>query len=168
MGYKAPPRRNVLSALNNGEANGGTPSMPADSGGGGAAEAAPAPVIEFSGREDVERLLAEKMKGKSKNDFKVGLGLLFTDDDVLLLRIYGGRYLKLVLLMQGRVDQMSDYIKKLRACIRWYMELEDGYLAEQEKLRGAMDSENNRHTELGNESSLSIRFCLPDLLGWKK
>ena len=88
MGYKAPPRRNVLSALNNGEANGGTPSMPADSGGGGAAEAAP--VIEFSGREDVERLLAEKMKGKSKNDFKVGLGVLFTDDDVLLLWICGG------------------------------------------------------------------------------
>lgn len=56
---------------------------------------------------------------------------------------------------------MSDYIKKLRACIRWYMELEDGYLAEQEKLRGAMDSENTRHTELGNESSipLYIRFC---------
>jgi kinesin family member C1 len=70
MGYnKATPRRNVLSALNNAEANGGTPSVPAD-GGGGAAEAAP--VIEFSGREDVERLLAEKMKGKSKNDFKVG------------------------------------------------------------------------------------------------
>jgi kinesin family member C1 len=69
MGYnKATPRRNVLSALNNAEANGGTPSVPAD--GGGAAEAAP--VIEFSGREDVERLLAEKMKGKSKNDFKVG------------------------------------------------------------------------------------------------
>ena len=71
MGYRSTPRRNVLSALNNGEANGGTP---ADGGGaaGGAAEAAP--VIEFSGREDVERLLAEKMKGKSKNDFKVGFG----------------------------------------------------------------------------------------------
>ncbi|CAD6259482.1 unnamed protein product [Miscanthus lutarioriparius] len=98
----------------------------ADSGGGGAAEAAPAPVIEFSGREDVERLLAEKMKGKSKNDFK------------------------------GRVDQMSDYIKKVRACIRWYMELEDSYLAEQEKLRGAMDSENTRHTELEAQLSNAI------------
>lgn len=167
MGYRSTPRRNVLSALNNGEANGGAPSVPVDGGGGGVAEAAP--VIEFSGREDVERLLAEKMKGKSKNDFKVGLEVLFTDDDVLLLRICGGRCLKLVVLMQGRVDQMSDYIKKLRACIRWYMELEDGYLAEQEKLRGAMDSENTRHTELGNESSLSLSicFCLPDLLGWK-
>jgi len=69
MGLKVAPRRNVLSAINNGEANGGAPSAPAD---GGGAEAAP--VVEFSGREDVERLLAEKMKGKSKNDFKVGSG----------------------------------------------------------------------------------------------
>ena len=55
MGLKVAPRRNVLSAINN-----------------GGAEAAP--VVEFSGREDVERLLAEKMKGKSKNDFKVCSG----------------------------------------------------------------------------------------------
>lgn len=27
--------------------------------------------IEFSSREDVERLLGEKMKGKNRNDFKV-------------------------------------------------------------------------------------------------
>jgi len=107
MGLKVAPRRNVLSAINN-----------------GGAEAAP--VVEFSGREDVERLLAEKMKGKSKNDFK------------------------------GRVEQMSDYIKKLRACIRWYMELEDGYLAEQEKLRGTLDAENSRHTQLEAQLSNAI------------
>ncbi|CAN6236341.1 unnamed protein product [Urochloa humidicola] len=122
MGFKVTPRRNVLSAINNGEANGGAPSAPAD--GGGGAEAAP--VVEFSGREDVERLLAEKMKGKSKNDYK------------------------------GRVEQTSDYIKKLRACIRWYMELEDGYLVEQEKLRGDMDAESTRHTELEAQLSNAI------------
>ncbi|XP_062185121.1 kinesin-like protein KIN-14H isoform X2 [Phragmites australis] len=123
MGFKVASPRNVLSAINNGAANGGAPSAQADGGGSGA-EAAP--VVEFSGREDAERLLAEKMKGKSKNDFK------------------------------GRVDQMSEYIKKLRACVRWYMELEDGYLAEQEKLRGAMDAENTRHTELEAKLSNAI------------
>ncbi|KAF8649317.1 hypothetical protein HU200_064352 [Digitaria exilis] len=122
MGLKVAPRRNVLSAINNGEANGGTPSASADGGGGGEA----ATVVEFSGREDVERLLAEKMKGKNKTDYK------------------------------GRVEQMSDYIKKLRACIRWYMELEDGYLAEQEKLQGAMDAENIRHSELEAQLSNAI------------
>jgi kinesin family protein C1 len=66
MGLKAPPRRNVLSAINNGGVNG----SPAPSEGGSEAGAA-APAVEFSGRDDVERLLAEKMKGKSKNDYKV-------------------------------------------------------------------------------------------------
>uniref|UniRef100_A0A0E0H6C5 Kinesin-like protein n=1 Tax=Oryza nivara TaxID=4536 RepID=A0A0E0H6C5_ORYNI len=120
MGVKPGPRRNVLSAINNG---GGTNSDTAsvDGGEGGAGPAAP--VIEFSRREDVERLLAEKMKGKSKTDYK------------------------------GRTEQMSEYIKKLRACIRWYIELEDGYLVEQEKLRGTMDAENAQHAEL--EAQLS-------------
>ena len=68
-----------------------------------------------------------------------------------MLRIWR-RFLEFVIFLQGRVEQMSDYIKMLRACIRWYMELEDGYLAEQEKLRGTLDAENRRHTELGNKS----------------
>jgi kinesin family protein C1 len=67
MGLKAPPRRNVLSAINNGGVNGLASPAPSE----GGSEAA-APGFEFSGREDVERLLAEKMKGKSKNDYKVG------------------------------------------------------------------------------------------------
>lgn len=48
MGYKAMPRRNVLWALNNAEANGGTTSVP---------RMEAAPMIKFSGRQDVERLL---------------------------------------------------------------------------------------------------------------
>uniref|UniRef100_A0A453D1Z8 Uncharacterized protein n=1 Tax=Aegilops tauschii subsp. strangulata TaxID=200361 RepID=A0A453D1Z8_AEGTS len=65
MGYNAPPRRNVLSAINNG---GGANAEPAPSEAG-----SEAPAFEFSGREDVDRLLSEKMKGKSKNDYKVFL-----------------------------------------------------------------------------------------------
>lgn len=60
-------------------------------------------------------------------------------------------FLELVGFVQGRTEQMSEYIKRLRACIRWYVELEDGYLAEQEKLRGSIDAENTRHAEFGNE-----------------
>jgi kinesin family protein C1 len=66
MGLKAPPRRNVLSAINNGGVNG----SPAHSEVGSEAGAV-APAVEFSGRDDVERLHAEKMKGKSKNDYMV-------------------------------------------------------------------------------------------------
>lgn len=124
MGFKVAPRRNVLSAINNGGVN-GEPAM-APSEGGSVGEVPTAPAVEFSGREDVERLLNEKMKGKSKNDYK------------------------------GRTEQMSEYIKRLRACIRWYVELEDGYLAEQEKLRGSIDAENTRHAEFEMQLSSAI------------
>ncbi|KAJ0961331.1 hypothetical protein J5N97_000636 [Dioscorea zingiberensis] len=74
--------------------------------------------IEFTSREDVERLLSEKMKGKNKNDYK------------------------------GKSEQMIEYIRKLRTCIKWYVDLEDGYLSELEKLRGTVESQENRHTEI--------------------
>ncbi|KAK1608205.1 hypothetical protein QYE76_031878 [Lolium multiflorum] len=88
-------------------------------------------------REDgVERPHAEKMKGKSKNDY------------------------------MGRAEQMSEYIKRLRACIRWYVDLEDGYLAELEKLQGQIDAENTRHTEFGNALSdaPSAPLCILGLI----
>lgn len=46
-------------------------SQPAAADPNGAAGAAGSDAIEFSSREDVERLLNEKMKGKNKNDYKV-------------------------------------------------------------------------------------------------
>lgn len=48
---------------------------------------------------------------------------------------------------RGRTEQMSEYIKRLIACIRWYVELENCYLAEQEKLQAEIDSENTRHAD---------------------
>nr|CAD1841136.1 unnamed protein product [Ananas comosus var. bracteatus] len=68
--------------------------------------------------ENVERLLNEKMKGKNKNDFK------------------------------GKSEQMMEYIKKLRACIKWLTEQEDGNLTEMEKLRNLLDSEEKNHAEI--------------------
>lgn len=44
---------------------------------------------------------------------------------------------------------MIEYIKKLRICTRWYIELEDGYLAEQEKLRSMYEAEEKRRAEIG-------------------
>ncbi|CAL9120308.1 unnamed protein product [Musa textilis] len=109
VGSATNPRttRPVLSSVNGGPNSGDQAAAGSD---GGSASG-----IEFSSREDVERLLAEKMKGKTKNDFKS--------------------------------EQMIEYIKKFRICIRWYMELEDGYLAEQGKLRNMLESEEKRHRE---------------------
>ncbi|XP_020273899.1 kinesin-like protein KIN-14N [Asparagus officinalis] len=62
------------------------------------------------------------MKGKNKNDYK------------------------------GKSEQMSEYIKKLRTCIRWLIEREDGNLMEQEKIRSMLESEEKRHAD--NEAKL--------------
>lgn len=54
----------LSSAINNGGAD------EADDGDGDDPPTMPS-VVEFSDREDVERLLAEKIKGRNKNDFMV-------------------------------------------------------------------------------------------------
>ncbi|XP_073003337.1 kinesin-like protein KIN-14H [Typha latifolia] len=120
-----PRARPVLSAINGGPNPGGPTSgdytRNAASLDGGSSSG-----LEFTSREDVERLLAEKMKGKNKTDYK------------------------------GKSEQMIEYIKKLRSCIRWYTELEDGYLDEQEKLRSMMESEEKRHAEIETQMSNKI------------
>ncbi|XXG59350.1 hypothetical protein AAC387_Pa04g1452 [Persea americana] len=69
-------------------------------------------------KEDVEALLNEKMKGKNKFDYK------------------------------GKSEQMTEYIKKLRACIRWFQELEGNYLLEQEKLQNLLRSVERKYEEI--------------------
>ncbi|XP_052208620.1 kinesin-like protein KIN-14N isoform X2 [Diospyros lotus] len=60
-------------------------------------------------REDVEALLNEKMKTKNKFNLK------------------------------EKCDQMMDYIRRLRLCIRWFQELEGNYLLEKEKLNHLLE-----------------------------
>ncbi|XP_058091957.1 kinesin-like protein KIN-14D [Magnolia sinica] len=69
-------------------------------------------------REDVEALLNEKMKGKNKFDHK------------------------------GKCEQMTEYIKKLRVCIKWFQELEESYVLEQAKLRDMLKSTENECHEI--------------------
>lgn len=44
---------------------------------------------------------------------------------------------------------MSDYIKRLRPCLKWFQELEVGYVQEQERLRVALESAERRLDEIG-------------------
>jgi len=46
---------------------------------------------------------------------------------------------------------MMDYIKRLRVCIRWFQEVEGGYLLEQDSLRALLESAEKRCTEMGND-----------------
>ncbi|KAM7260631.1 hypothetical protein ACFE04_011304 [Oxalis oulophora] len=73
--------------------------------------------MEFT-REDVEALLNEKMRYKSKFNYK------------------------------ERCENMIDYIKRLRLCVRWFQELEGDYAFELEKLRHAFDLAEHRCIEI--------------------
>ncbi|EEF39523.1 kinesin, putative [Ricinus communis] len=69
-------------------------------------------------REDVDALLSERMKYKNKFNYK------------------------------ERCDNMMDYIKRLRLCIRWFQELEGCYLFEQEKLQNALEFNESQCAEM--------------------
>ncbi|XP_010443046.1 PREDICTED: kinesin-like protein KIN-14N [Camelina sativa] len=69
--------------------------------------------VEFT-RDDVETLLNERIKYKSKFNYK------------------------------ERCENMMEYIKRLRLCIRWFQELELDYAFEQEKLKNALEL-NEKH-----------------------
>lgn len=68
-------------------------------------------------KEDVEALLNLKMKGKTKFDYK------------------------------GKCEQMTDYIKKLRACIRWFQEMEEGCVLQKEQLQNELSNERRERKE---------------------
>ncbi|XP_042490164.1 kinesin-like protein KIN-14C isoform X2 [Macadamia integrifolia] len=68
--------------------------------------------------EDVEALLNEKMKGKNKFDYK------------------------------GKCEQMTEYVKKLRLCLKWFIEREDNHVFEQEKLKNMVESTEKERDEL--------------------
>ncbi|XVF70519.1 hypothetical protein PTKIN_Ptkin11bG0168100 [Pterospermum kingtungense] len=69
-------------------------------------------------REDVEALVSEKMKYKNKFNYK------------------------------ERCENMMEYIKRLRLCIKWFQELEGEYAFEQEKLRTALELTERRCSEM--------------------
>ncbi|XP_078437345.1 kinesin-like protein KIN-14N [Wolffia australiana] len=93
--------RNIL-----GNVNSGSDAMPA------ADSISPNSVaeggMEFNSREDVERLLNERMKGKNKTD-------------------------------KAKCEQQMEYIKKLRACVKWLEGREDGLEEEKLKLQSAIE-----------------------------
>ncbi|KAK8527287.1 hypothetical protein V6N13_085130 [Hibiscus sabdariffa] len=69
-------------------------------------------------REDVEALVNEKMKSKNKFNYK------------------------------ERCENLMEYIKRLRLCIKWFQELEGEYAFEQEKLRSALELTERRCSEM--------------------
>ncbi|XP_061361242.1 kinesin-like protein KIN-14N [Gastrolobium bilobum] len=69
-------------------------------------------------REDVEALLNEKAKRKDRFNYK------------------------------ERCENMVDYVKRLKVCIRWFQDLEMSYSLEQEKLKNSLDMTQQKCIEI--------------------
>ncbi|XP_050899536.1 kinesin-like protein KIN-14N isoform X2 [Lathyrus oleraceus] len=69
-------------------------------------------------REDVEALLNEKAKKKERFNYK------------------------------ERCENMVDYIKRLKVCIRWFQDIEMSYSIEQEKLKNSLEMTQQKSVEI--------------------
>ncbi|KAA8519950.1 hypothetical protein F0562_014140 [Nyssa sinensis] len=49
--------------------------------------------------------------------------------------------------LKGKMEQMNDHIRKLKLCIKWFQEVEEGHTQEEEKLRIRLESSERKCTE---------------------
>lgn len=57
-------------------------------------------------------------------------------------------------VLQKKMDQMADLIKRLKLCVRWYKRVEEGCIQEKEKLQTELESAEKKCIDTG-EFSLS-------------
>ncbi|BFG27566.1 hypothetical protein CerSpe_138400 [Prunus speciosa] len=48
---------------------------------------------------------------------------------------------------KGKADQLADYTKRLKLCIKWFQQVEEGHILEEEKLRNALSSAEQKCTD---------------------
>ncbi|KAF7843080.1 kinesin-like protein KIN-14C [Senna tora] len=77
-------------------------------------------------KEDVEALLNEKMKKGNPYDHK------------------------------KKMDQMADLIKRLKLCVRWFKQVEEGYIEEKQNLQSALESAEKKCTDTEAEMKNKI------------
>lgn len=51
--------------------------------------------------------------------------------------------------VQEKCDQMTEYIKRLRRCIRSFQELEGNYLFEHDKLKNLLELAEKKYNDMG-------------------
>lgn len=69
-----------------------------------------------------------------------------------------------LMFLQQKIDQMTGYIKKLKHLIKWFQQLEENYVSEQEKLKNLLELAETNCNDMGKNSTLfqlrTICFCL--------
>lgn len=56
---------------------------------------------------------------------------------------------------QGKLEQMTEHIKRLKLCIKWFQQTEENHVVEKEKLQSVMESVEKKCMDTGNVLCLS-------------
>ena len=54
------------------------------------------------------------------------------------------------------MEQMNDHIRKLKLCLKWFQQVEEGHIKEKEKLCNTLESAERKCTETGKFCTLSF------------
>jgi kinesin family protein C1 len=71
----------------------------------------------------------------------------FTKDEVLALlneRAKAGKF-----DTKGKIEQMTDIIKKLKVCVRWYQQVDETHVQDKENLSSSLQSAEKRYSDKG-------------------
>lgn len=55
-----------------------------------------------------------------------------------------------LIFSKEKKEQMDDYIKRIKQCVRWFRQLEGNYVTEQENLRNLLEVAEKKCSDVGN------------------
>ncbi|KAL6990853.1 hypothetical protein U1Q18_008976 [Sarracenia purpurea var. burkii] len=104
--------------------------------------------VEFK-KEEIEALLNEKIKGKMFDLKRLATQVERpTPLERLTDKEEDG-------LSMGKMEQLNDQIRRLKLCIKWFQQVEEGHVQEKEKLQTSLESAERIRTEI--EAAMKIR-----------
>lgn len=62
--------------------------------------------------------------------------------------------LQCMMFLQEKSEQMADYIKRLKQCIKWFQQVEVNNVAELAKLRSLLELAEKKTNDIGISGSL--------------
>lgn len=63
-------------------------------------------------------------------------------------------------LLQGKIEQMTDIIKRLKVCVKWFQQVDETHVQEKESLRSSLESAEKRCSEKGDFAFPLCHVCL--------
>lgn len=58
----------------------------------------------------------------------------------------------ILVVLQGKIEQMTDIIKKLKVCVRWFQQVDEARVLEKENLCSSLESAEKRYNDKGEVS----------------